>query len=87
MLPALLALLEPITPLVVRVVEEPTREHSVADVLMSSVGLVGVILLVAAVAGLVLGGVLVGFRMIRAGLRAESTPSEDLRDVLHTASR
>lgn len=52
----LLALLQPI---IVKVVEEPARETTVVDVLLGSIGVVGVVLIAAAIAGLALGGLLV----------------------------
>ena len=49
----------------VRVVEEPVRETTVVDVLLGSLGLTGVLLLIAAVAGLALGGLLVWLKKRR----------------------
>lgn len=43
----------------VRVVEQPARETTVVDVLLGSIGLTGVLLLIAVLAGLALGGLLV----------------------------
>jgi hypothetical protein len=52
----LLALFQPI---IVKLVEEPARETTVVDVLLGSIGVVGVVVIAAAVAGLLLGGLLV----------------------------
>jgi hypothetical protein len=52
----MLALLQPI---IVKVVEEPAKETTVIDVLLGSIGLTGLVLIVAALAGVALGGLLV----------------------------
>ena len=57
--------LQPNTPIIVRVVEEPVRETTVVDVLLGSLGLTGVLLLIAAVAGLALGGLMVWLKKRR----------------------
>jgi hypothetical protein len=59
-------MLQPVTPVVVRVVEEPTRETSVADILLGAVGFVGFVLIAAAVVGLVAGGLFILYRVWRA---------------------
>ena len=46
-------------PIIVRVVEQPVRETSIADVILGSLGLVGVMLMAALLLGLVLGGGLI----------------------------
>jgi hypothetical protein len=43
-------------PIIVRVVEEPVKETTIADVILGSLGLVGVMLLSALLLGLLLGG-------------------------------
>jgi hypothetical protein len=53
---------QPVMPVIVRVVTEPTKEISVADILMGSVGLTGLFLLGAALLGFVLGAALILFR-------------------------
>jgi hypothetical protein len=50
------------TPYVVEVIEAPTPETTVADILLGAVGLTGAIVLGAILFGLVLGGLLVGLR-------------------------
>jgi hypothetical protein len=57
--------LQPNTPIIVRVVEEPVHETTVVDVLLGSLGLTGVLLLIAAVAGLALGGLMVWLKKRR----------------------
>jgi hypothetical protein len=56
-----------ITPYIVRVIEAPTRETTVVDILVGSFGLIGIIVLAAVVFGLGLGGLLVWFRNSRPG--------------------
>jgi uncharacterized Tic20 family protein len=51
--------------MIVRVVEEPARETTVVDVLLGSIGLTGLLLLAAALAGLALGGLLVWLKKRR----------------------
>ena len=58
--------LQPVTPVVVRVVEEPTRETSVADILLGAVGFVGFVLVAAAVVGILAGGLFILYRVWRA---------------------
>jgi uncharacterized Tic20 family protein len=58
-------LLQPSNPIIVRVVEEPARETTVVDVLLGSIGLTGLLLLMAAVAGLALGALLVWWKKRR----------------------
>lgn len=53
---------QPITPVIVRVMEAPTKEISVADILMGSVGITGLFLLGAAVFGILLGGAFIACR-------------------------
>lgn len=49
-------------PTIVQIVQEPARETTVVDVLMGAIGITGVMFLVAVVAGLVLGGLLVWYQ-------------------------
>ena len=57
--------LQPTSPIIVRVIQEPPRETTVVDVLLGSIGLTGLVLLIAAVAGLLLGGFLVWIKKRR----------------------
>lgn len=55
-----------VTPTIVRIVKTPpTREISVVDLILSGLGLTGVILLCALVIGLALGGLFIWFKSIR----------------------
>jgi ABC-type nitrate/sulfonate/bicarbonate transport system permease component len=69
--------LQPPPSIVVRVVEQPVHETTIADVIFGSLGLVGVMLIAAALAGLVLGGGLILFKRVRHrdGLDAEDDGS------------
>lgn len=58
-------LLQPSGPIIVRVFEEPAKETTVVDVLLGSIGLTGVLLIIAALAGLALGGLLVWLKKRR----------------------
>lgn len=53
-------------PIIVRVVEQPVHETSLSDVILGSLGLVGVLLLAALLFGAVLGGALIGYKRLRA---------------------
>ena len=67
-------------PIVVRVLEPAAASTTVADVLIGALGLTGALLLVAALCGAVLGGVLIGVKLLRARYNMEPTPdSEALR--------
>lgn len=54
--------LPPFTPFIVKVVEQPAKEISVADVLMGSVGITGIFLVGAVVFGFLLGAAFIMFR-------------------------
>lgn len=75
----MLAWLQPVTPFLVEVVEEPTRETSVADILMGAVGFVGFVLLAAAVVGLVAGAVIVYYKHFRPRAREAASFAEVAR--------
>jgi len=53
-------------PIMVRVVEQPVKETTIADVIVGSLGLVGVLLLAALLLGAVLGGAMVFYKKLRA---------------------
>jgi hypothetical protein len=62
------------TPIIVEVVDSPTRETTVVDVLLGAFGLTGVLMLSAVVLGLLCGAVLILFRLRRGdrGLESDS---------------
>ena len=53
---------QPMMPVIVKVVEAPTREINVADILLGSIGITGLFLLGAVVFGFVLGSALIWFK-------------------------
>lgn len=69
----------PVTPIIVKVVDQPAKEISVADILMGSVGLTGLFLIGAAALGLVLGGIFIAFRRWQASRDVEDAPSDAFR--------
>jgi hypothetical protein len=73
-------MLQPTNPIMVRVIEEPVESTTIADVLIGSLGLTGAMLLAAAVLGALLGGILIGIKLLRARYNLEPIPdSEALR--------
>jgi hypothetical protein len=52
-------------PIIVRVVEQPVHETTIADVIMGSLGLVGILVLSAALLGLILGACLITVKRLR----------------------
>jgi hypothetical protein len=67
-------------PIIVRVIETPTQETTIVDVLLGSLGLTTVLILAALVLGAVLGGLLIGYKVLRARFNLDPPPdSESLR--------
>ena len=72
--------MQPPDSIIVKVVEEPVKSTTIVDVLLGSLGLVGVLLLAALVLGVILGGTLIGIKKFRARYNLEPVPdSESLR--------
>ena len=72
--------MQPPDPIIVRVVQEPVKSTTIVDVLLGSLGLVGVLLLAALVLGTILGGMMIGIKLFRARYNLEPAPdSESLR--------
>jgi hypothetical protein len=69
----------PVTPVVVQIVEEPTTEVSVADILVGAFGFVGAVLVAAALVGLVAGGLFILFRRWRGASPADVSGGTALR--------
>ena len=67
---------QPLMPFIVKVVEEPTKEISPADVLIGSLGITGLFLLGAALLGFALGGALILFRRWQAAHDVEKQDSD-----------
>jgi hypothetical protein len=59
------AIQQPITPVMVRIVGAPTQEVGVVDILVGGLGLTGVLLLCAALFGLLVGGLLIAYKKLR----------------------
>jgi hypothetical protein len=69
---------QPTESIVVRVVETPVHETTVADVLIAALGLTGVLLLAAALFGLLLGGLLIARRRLRDRLNIQDEGTQRL---------
>jgi hypothetical protein len=61
-------------PVIARIVEQPVHQTSISDIILGSLGLVGVLLVSAALLGLLLGGILIGVKLLRARFGAEPAP-------------
>jgi len=72
------------TPVIVRVVEQPVHETTLADVIFGSLGLVGILLVSAALLGLILGGGLIMFKRLRH--RDGIDPNDDADNLRVTPS-
>ena len=64
-------------PVMVRVIQPTVEETSVADVLIGSIGLTGVLVLVAVVLGGLLGGALIAIKKLRTRYNLESIPDSE----------
>jgi hypothetical protein len=64
-------------PIVVRVMEKPAQETTVGDVLIGSIGLTGVLILVALVLGALLGAILIGIKRLRVRFNMEPVPDSE----------
>jgi hypothetical protein len=64
-------------PIVVRVVEQPVHDTSIADVIIGAVGLTGFLLLTAALLGALLGGILIGVKLLRARYNLKAVSDSD----------
>ena len=61
----------------VRVVQPTVEETSVADVLLGSIGLTGVLVLVALILGALLGATLIGVKKLRSRYNLEPVPDSE----------
>jgi hypothetical protein len=64
-------------PVIVKVVEQPVKTTSVADVLIGAIGLTGVLILVALTLGAIFGGILIGVKKLRARYNLEPVPDSE----------
>lgn len=69
-------------PIIVRVVQQPVRSTTVADVLLGAIGLTGLLVLAAVLLGALLGGTLIGFKRWRERLRNGTEPDSDIIHIL-----
>jgi hypothetical protein len=74
-----------VQPTIVQIVEEPARETTVVDVLIGAFGITGVMFLVAVLAGIALGGLLVWMQKKRG--RALETTAQTLELAPPTRER
>jgi hypothetical protein len=61
----------------VRVVQPTVEETSVADVLLGSIGLTGVLVLVALILGALLGATLIGVKKLRSRYNLDPIPDSE----------
>jgi hypothetical protein len=70
----------PSNPIIVKVIETPTQETTIVDVVVGSLGLTMVLILSALVLGAILGGLLIGVKLLRTRYNLDPAPdSETLR--------
>ncbi len=65
------------SPIIVHVVEPPVESTTLGDVILGALGLTGVLLLCAILLGAVLGGILIGVKLLRARYHLEPTPDSE----------
>ncbi len=70
--------MQPSAPIMVHVVQEPVKSTTLSDVLVGAFGLTGALLIVALVAGLVLGAVLIGFGRLRGRNKPHQDPGAEI---------
>jgi hypothetical protein len=68
--------LQPVTPVIVKVVPAPTPEVGVVDILVGSLGLTGLIVVASLLVGLVVGGALIAYSRWRINRRAGNGDSD-----------
>jgi hypothetical protein len=65
------------SPVMVRVVEEPTESTTVADVLIGAIGLTGVLVIAAVLLGALLGSLLIGVKKYREKHNLDPVPDSE----------
>ena len=65
------------SPVMVRVVEQPTESTTVADVLIGAIGLTGVLILAAVLLGALFGSVLIGVKKYREKHNLDAIPDSE----------
>lgn len=66
----------PLTPIIVKVIEKPTKEIGMADILLGSAGITGLFLAGAAILGIALGGAFILFRRWQDRRAADTTAGD-----------
>ena len=65
------------SPVMVRVVEQPTESTTVADVLIGAIGLTGVLILAAVLLGALFGSILIGVKKYREKHNLDPVPDSE----------
>ncbi len=73
-------------PIIVRVLEEPVRSTGWADVFLGAFGLAAALALAALLLGVVLGGLLIGLKRLRAKYGLEPLPDSEALRITPTSS-
>jgi ABC-type dipeptide/oligopeptide/nickel transport system permease component len=68
--------LQPVTPVIVRIVSAPTPQVSVVDVMVDALGLTGLIVIVSLVVGGVLGVLLIVYKRWRSERTGQTTSTD-----------
>ena len=69
--------MQPSTPIMVRVVEQPVESTTVADVLLGAIGLTGALILGAVLLGALFGAILIGIKRYREKHNLEPVPDAE----------
>jgi hypothetical protein len=77
---------QPVNPIVVRVMEEPVKSTGVGDVILGALGLTGVMVLAAVLLGLMLGGILISIKKLRVRYDLEPVPDSEALRVTPSSS-
>jgi hypothetical protein len=80
-------MLSQVTPYVVRIIQAPTPETTVADVLIASISLIVVLMAAAVLLGAVLGALFVGLRILLPRNPFNGQTAEETGLGLHTLSQ
>jgi hypothetical protein len=75
-----------VQPVIVRVMEEPVRTTTWADVFLGSFGLAAALILAALLLGLVLGGIFIGVHRLRARYGPDPIPDSEALRITPTST-
>jgi uncharacterized membrane protein YqhA len=73
-------------PIIVHVLDEPVKSTGVGDIIIGALGLTGVMLLAALLLGIVLGGLLIWIKKVRAKYNLEPVSDHDALRVTPSSS-